>query len=139
MAGQAQVGGGEIELAGWVCGSLLYFRRDLTSGDEECLRRARSVCAGAVNGAMFAMQALAHEAYHAMGVAEESTTDCHALQAVSFIATQLRGDAGLGQAVGRYYAANYDQLRGAPGEYRLTEQCRDGGALDYRPESSWPG
>jgi hypothetical protein len=140
VLGQTTVGGTVIELTGTVCGSLLYYQRDLTGDEYECVTKAQGLCQGAINSALLSMQALAHEAYHTSGTVDESTTDCYALQATAYVASRLRDDAAFSQAASRYYATNYDELRFAPAEYRLSDDCRDGANLDLRPQSAaWPG
>ena len=82
-----------------------------------------------------AVTALAHEAHHGNGVADEATAQCYAIQTMEDIAV------GLGLA--ETYAEDLTQVAWKayprlPKEYRSPE-CRPGGKLDLEPGSAdWP-
>jgi hypothetical protein len=78
----------------------------------------------------WAVQTLAHEAFHMRGVRDESVTECYGLQWTAYVASQLGADVRHAEAAARVaWAVGYDQL---PDEYKSGD-CRDGGRLDLRP------
>lgn len=83
-----------------------------------------------------AVAVLAHEAWHLRGVADESTTECYALQSGVALGRRL----GLSEETARRLMRQQlteNALRGAAtAEYVLTPECRDGGELDLRPGDS---
>ena len=83
--------------------------------------------------AAWAIHTLAHEAFHLRGIESEAMAECYALQNTAFVAERL----GIGDATARRLQKwVYD--RGYPNEpddYR-SEECRDGGQLDLRPETA---
>ena len=77
---------------------------------------------------------LAHEAWHLNGIADEGTTHCYALQSGVRLGMRL----GLTESVARrmmrqQFVENASRARRAP-EYLVSDDCRDGGALDLRPD-----
>jgi hypothetical protein len=81
-----------------------------------------------------ALVVLAHEAVHLGGERREGVTECLALQEAGPLAVRLGLDAGrarrtLGAALDRRLAER-NVIRAA---YALPRSCRDGGALDRRP------
>jgi hypothetical protein len=84
----------------------------------------------------WAVKLLAHESMHVRGVENEATAECYGMQAIPRTASLL----GLGGDEGRrladfYWSGWYPRM---DPEYR-SEECRDGGELDLRPESGiWP-
>jgi hypothetical protein len=88
-----------------------------------------------VNDAI-ALDVLAHESWHLEGNQNEAVTECYAEQTVGFVATKLGSDNVQARGLARLvHLLVYPQM---PDEYRSGE-CRDGGALDLRPDSSaWP-
>ena len=81
------------------------------------------------------VETLAHEAYHLRGEVNEAVTQCYGLQTMKFAARKLGATPGEAVTLARYSWASYDDL---PDEYR-TSECRDGAALDLRPQTSeWP-
>lgn len=82
-----------------------------------------------------ALLALAHEAQHAAGVANEAKATCYALQTVTELAYALKLRKPLiERLVDRYWR----QASRLPPEYRSSE-CRDGGKLDLTPNDDvWP-
>lgn len=99
------------------------------------------------------LQTLAHEAIHLSGVVggtlpnglavgyadDEARADCWGMQWLAHVAQQLGAADDDAQAIARYYALSmYPQWRRSAPEY-WSPECRDGGALDLRPETSlWP-
>ena len=114
------------------------FDRDGRPDDQARLDRA--ICASLARlargesvrpePAALAVEALAHEAYHLAGVEDEAATQCYALQAMRFVAARLGASPALGHEYVRIAAARYPSL---PEQYR-SDQCREGGTLDLRPE-----
>jgi hypothetical protein len=80
-----------------------------------------------------AIAVLAHEAWHLHGVADESTTECYALQT----GVQLGRRLGLAEPAARRLMRQQFAENGATGrvhpEYLVTGECRDGGPLDLHP------
>ena len=92
------------------------------------LRRGNRV---SVAEGSLAVEALAHESYHLAGVQDEAATQCYALQAIRFVAVRLGVSAAIGDAYVREATGRYPRL---PEAYH-SEECREGGALDLRPET----
>jgi hypothetical protein len=84
----------------------------------------------------WSVKVLAHESQHLRGIDNEATADCFGLQDMAAVGRGL----GLGDEEARSvaeYAWVYIYPRGE-GEY-WSEECRDGGDLDRRPNTStWP-
>jgi hypothetical protein len=102
-----------------VCTTLAAFpdRRD----DEETVR---------------ALNTLAHESWHLAGVRNESAAECYAIQTIEFTAKRLGADdARARQLALAFVVTQYNRM---PSAYQ-SEECRDGGKLDLRPDSPvWP-
>ena len=92
------------------------------------LRQGKPV---AVDDGSLAVEALAHESYHLAGVRDEAATQCYALQAMRFVASQLGVSA---EAAESYVAAAVARYPRLPDAYRSFD-CREGGTLDLHPES----
>jgi len=82
-----------------------------------------------------AIAVLAHEAWHLRGESDEATTECYALQS----GVELGRRLGLDEGAARRMMAQQlteNMLRGLESaEYRVTDECRDGGRLDLGPAS----
>ncbi len=82
------------------------------------------------------MHTLAHESWHLAGEQSESVAECHALQTTAFVAERLGASPDEAEASAR--AVLYQLYPQMPSEYQSND-CRDGGPLDLRPQSSlWP-
>jgi hypothetical protein len=82
-----------------------------------------------------ALLALAHEAQHSAGVANEAKATCHALQTVSELAYALELRKPLIERLVERYWRHAMEL---PAEYR-SKECREGGELDLTPnDGAWP-
>ena len=92
------------------------------------LRQGKPV---SVDDGSLAVEALAHESYHLAGVRDEAATQCYALQAMRFVASQLGVSA---EAAESYVAAAVARYPRLPDAYRSFD-CREGGTLDLHPES----
>lgn len=83
-----------------------------------------------------AISVLAHEAWHLRGVRDEGTAECFALQAGVALGERL----GLSERTARQLMRQQlteNALRGLDTlEYRLPEECRNGGRLDLHPAGS---
>ena len=116
--GIAVVGGDRTYVTPEICFALyrLAFR-----GDER----------GSVTGRAIAV--LAHESWHLRGERDESTTECYGLQSGVTVGQQL----GLDEETARRLMAQQlteNRLRGLETvEYRVSDECRDGGRLDLAP------
>ena len=82
-----------------------------------------------------AVAVLAHEAWHLKGERDEGTTECYALQS----GVELGRLLGLDEDSSRRLMAQQlteNRLRGLETvEYRVSDECRDGGRLDLNPGS----
>lgn len=118
-----------------VCQRLQDFPTARTSAKFVCLDAPSSCDASVVNDAI-ALDVLAHESWHLEGNENEAVTECYAVQTVGFVATKLGSDDVQARGLARLvHLFVYPRM---PDEYRSSE-CRDGGALDLRPDSSaWP-
>jgi hypothetical protein len=90
---------------------------------------------GARDDAAFAITVLAHEATHLRGVHDEAKTECFALQEGVKLGQRLGLDVVTAQALMR---AQRDRDLSDESitrlDYRLPPACRNGGALDLRPQ-----
>ena len=89
---------------------------------------------GPRDDAAFAITVLAHEATHLRGVRNEAETECYALQEGVPLGRRL----GLDQETARSLmkaqrARDLSDASVARLDYRLPEECRNGGSLDLRP------
>jgi hypothetical protein len=102
-----------------ICRSL----RDLLTGTSQGERSAEAVVV------------LAHEAVHLGGERREGVTECLALQRAVRLAVRLgmheRDARRLAEALYRQRLSERNVIRAA---YALPSSCRDGGALDLRPD-----
>jgi hypothetical protein len=115
-----------------VCEALASFHDDYESGKFSCVHDPLA-CELAVLKTIHALETLAHEAWHLAGHQDEATAECYALQRISFVAGALGASLAEGaQLANAAFVALYPQM---PEQYRSSE-CRDGGSLDLRPESS---
>jgi len=117
------------------CQRLQDFPKARTSAKFACLDRPSTCDASVVNDAI-ALDVLAHESWHLEGSQNEAVTECYAEQTVGFVATKLGSDDVQARGLARLvHLLVYPRM---PDEYRSAE-CRDGGALDLRRDSSaWP-
>ena len=104
---------------------------------EICLDLYRLAFDGEVTGSRTgrAVAVLAHEAWHLRGEADESTTECYALQSGVTLGRRLGLDEDDARRLMRQQLVE-NELRGVGTlEYRLTSECRNGGDLDLDPAS----
>ena len=104
---------------------------------EICLDLYRLAFDGEVTGSRTgrAVAVLAHEAWHLRGEADESTTECYALQSGVTLGGRLGLDEDDARRLMRQQLVE-NELRGVGTlEYRLTSECRNGGDLDLDPAS----
>ena len=82
------------------------------------------------------VQALAHESVHASGDVNEARAECSGLQKIVEAAVELGRTPKEGRYLARLYWRAWYPRHAVP--YRSTE-CRDGGRLDFSPETrAWP-
>ena len=102
---------------------------------EVCFDLYRLSVAGQVVGSRTgrAVAVLAHEAWHLRGEADESVTECYALQSGVDLGRRLGlGDGRARQLMRQQLVEN--ELRGIDSlGYRVGPECRNGGALDLDP------
>ncbi len=78
---------------------------------------------------------LAHEATHLRGVRNEAETECFALQEGVALGERLGLDADTARALMRAQRdRDLSDASIARLDYRLPPECRNGGALDLRPD-----
>ena len=118
-----------------VCQRLQNFPQARMTKSFACLDAPSSCDASVVNDAI-ALDVLAHESWHLEGKQNEAVTECYAQQTVGFVATKLGSDDVQARGLARLvHLLVYPHM---PEDYR-SDECRDGGALDLRPDSpAWP-
>ena len=120
------------ELKRGVCKALRRFERERTKPEFDCLRRV-AACPPAVIRSAWAVQTLAHEAWHLAGIQAEARAQCFGMQTTAYVAERLGADGAQSQALAGYlYRHVYPRM---PSDYRSSE-CRDGEALDLRPDTT---
>jgi hypothetical protein len=85
----------------------------------------------------WSVAALAHESQHVRGIGNEARAECYGVQAIQRTTEAL----GRSASEGRYLAALYwrDGYSKQTNEEYRSDECRDGGKLDVRPETHvWP-
>ncbi len=83
----------------------------------------------------FAITVLAHEATHLRGVRNEAETECYALQEGVRLGERLGLTPGTARALMRAQRdRDLSDASIARLDYRLPAACRNGGALDLRPD-----
>jgi len=127
--------GREALLAPQVCGTL---ERLWARGGPPlaCTRLGGGACGEEVVALAWAASALAHESFHLRGVRDEATAECYGLQSTAFVARALGAPAPYAQRLATYTFWNVRP----PVDYGyFSPECRDGGKLDLRPQTSrWP-
>ena len=102
---------------------------------ERCLDLYRLAFKGEIrsNRTGRAIAVLAHESWHLRGVADEGVTECYAFQSGVDLGRRLglSYDRSL-ELMHRQFVENTGR-RGSSIEYRVPEECRDGGSLDLKP------
>lgn len=84
-----------------------------------------------------AVDVLAHETMHTIGIEDEHVAECYGMQLAGRTSAALGTSPAYGRALGRLLWSSYDGPT-LPSRYR-SGACRDGGELDLEPESaSWP-
>jgi hypothetical protein len=101
-----------------------------------CTRLGGGACGDEVVALAWAASALAHESFHLRGVRDEATAECYGLQSTAFVARALGAPAAYAQRLATYTFWNVRP----PVDYGyFSPECRDGGKLDLRPQTSrWP-
>jgi hypothetical protein len=84
----------------------------------------------------WSVKALAHESQHLRGIKSEAKAECYGLQTMREVGNGLGLRDEIAQSIAEYAWRNFYPR--APGEYR-SDDCRDGGELDLRPDTpAWP-
>ena len=119
--GIAIVGGDRAYVTPEICFALY---RLAFKGDERGSQTARAIAV------------VAHEAWHLRGESDEGTTECYALQSGVALGRRLGLDEGTARRLMAQQLTE-NMLRGLGSlEYRVSDECRDGGRLDLNPESA---
>ena len=116
------------------CGRLEDFTKSAHHSERHCLGALdwsrsdplpfESECYGEAAETIYAVLILAHEAYHAAGVTDEATTNCYALQAMTWTATQLGAEPFEAELLARAMEA----LEPYQGPEYGTQECHAGTA-----------
>ena len=115
------------ELAPETCSALRHIDRV----DFTCIERGN--CTYKEFKVAWAAHTLAHESFHLRGFQAEAIAECYALQNTAFVAERLGVDAETAQRLQTWvYHEGYPN---EPEEYR-SDECRGGGRLDLRPDST---
>ena len=84
--------------------------------------------------AAFAISVLAHEATHLRGIRNEAETECYALQEGVALGRRLGLDPGTARSLMEAQRVrDLSDASVARLDYRLPEECKNGGELDLRP------
>jgi len=127
--------GREALLAPQVCGTLeRLWRRGGPS--LACTELGGGECGKDVVALAWATSALAHESFHLRGVRDEAAAECYGLQSTAFTARALGAPPAYAARLAEYTFWNVRP----PVDYGyFSSECRDGGKLDLRPQTSrWP-
>jgi hypothetical protein len=114
-------------LAPETCSALRHIDRV----DFTCIEQ--SACTYKEFKVAWAAHTLAHESFHLRGFQAEAIAECYALQNTAFVAEHLGVDAATAARLQTWVYA--DGYANEPEEYR-SDECRDGGRLDLRPQSA---
>jgi hypothetical protein len=115
------------ELAPETCSALRHIDRV----DFSCL--AHDACGFKEFKVAWAADTLAHESFHLRGFRAEAIAECYAVQNTAFVAERLGVDDATARQLQRWVFT--DGYPNEPEEYR-SDDCRDGGRLDLRPQSA---
>jgi hypothetical protein len=120
------------------CRELAVFRQNPRRFDPS--RCTDSPCIERVAVVAQALQAVAHESYHALGYRAEATAECYGMQSLWYVARRLGASTREGESLADWYwRYRYPAWRASPHPQYWSPQCHDGGALDLRPRShDWP-
>jgi hypothetical protein len=129
------VPGREALLAPQVCGTLeRLWKRGGPS--LACTQIGGGQCGKEVVALAWATSALAHESYHLRGVRDEAAAECYGLQSTAFTARALGAPPAYATRLAEYTFWN---VRPPVDFGYFSAECRDGGRLDLRPQTSrWP-
>ncbi len=123
------------------CGRLRTFAGHSHHTELDCLRQVDwrtsdplpfdSSCYADAADTIYAVLVLAHESYHTIGVSDEATTNCYAIQAMAWTAVQLGAASGEAELIARAM----DVLEPEQDAPYGTNECHAGGTLDLHPET----
>jgi hypothetical protein len=123
LAGYADFGAARVHLSPSVCKPLVDFAY-------------RKVWPDAREDLAFAFGVLAHESQHAVGVESERVAECRGMQQVREVAKGLGASAAAAAEAARLY---WEVIYPSALPSYQSRACRNGGALDLRPDSDvWP-
>ena len=127
--------GRQALLAPQICGTLERF---WSRGGPSlaCTELGGGQCHENVIALAWAITALAHESIHLRGIRDEATAECYGLQSTAFTAQALGAPPAYARRLAEYTFWNVRP----PVDYGyFSSECRDGGRLDLRPNTSrWP-
>jgi hypothetical protein len=117
---------GQIHLSPEVCAALRRLADERAPVSDSEWRDAQA----------WAVAALAHEAYHVVGVTDEAVAECYGMQSIARTVRLLGRSDAEGRELTRRYLKRWRP--GLPPSYRSNE-CRGDGVLDLEPDrASWP-
>jgi hypothetical protein len=118
-----------------VCRDLKRFGSARLAPSFDCVLRVEP-CERATGKVAYAVHVFTHEAWHLRGIANEAAAECYALQTTAQTAARLGATPEQARAIALWNLKHaYPHL---PSQYHSSD-CRDGGPLDLRPETSvWP-
>ena len=105
---------------------------------ERCLDLYRLAFEGEARGSQTAraLAVLAHEAWHLRGVRDEGTTECYAVQSGVELGRRLGLSEDAARQMMRQQLAENAGRSGATAEYLVPPECRDGGSLDLKSDTT---
>jgi hypothetical protein len=126
---------GETKLRERPCAELDALAEGRRDAELACAERSTS-CGDSVQRVAWSLDTITHEAWHLYGIANEAEAECRAVQTNAWAGMRLGLTEEQARGLARlHYEAIYQQK---PDQYRSGD-CRDGGAMDMRPDDSrWP-
>ena len=126
----------ETKLREPVCEELDALAEGRRGAQLACAARSTS-CAEDVRSLAWAVNTLAHEAFHLRGILDEALTECYAMQSLAQTAERL--GAAPGQAHGLAVLHWESSPTEKPEQYQVPAGCADGGRHDLRKaDPAWP-
>jgi hypothetical protein len=125
----------ETRLRETPCAELDALAEGRREAQVACAERSTS-CGDDAQAVAWSVNTISHEAWHLHGIESEVETECRAVQTNAWTAMQLGlSEPQAGGLARLHYETVYAEM---PERYHSPE-CRDGGAMDLRPDDPrWP-